>query len=154
MKKNILKRVGVFLFGILLVEGADYVFSLVVYPLVLYIFGLVDGTIILFIVATVTNYFQIRLYDKLKTDIFSFEWIKKLLNSKNKKVVLVKTLHFIGLIILIVYDPFLAVLYHRKNNHGLVRRDYINLVVYTFIGCALWSSAWFGIYELIEYITK
>ncbi len=146
-KLSIAKKVLLFAGGIVATHGVGYAFDYVVYPLVTYHFGFIKSLIILFFLALILNYILVLLYDVMKKDLFGFEEIKKFQDDQNSKGLLRKILKMGSVpafIALSFYDPFLATLYKRKGESfsGFKRRDYLNLILSTAIGCFLWSSIW------------
>lgn len=90
------------------------------WPIAVLFFGSVTGGLIMTTIALIVNLILIWLYDYLKKDLFGFEKIREIQETKGggfwfwliRKAL--KKGRAVTFIVLSYYDPFLAVIYMRK----------------------------------------
>ena len=148
-QKKILMRI-LSLFGAVVTTTVfAYLFDYILYPFVTYKLKVIDGFLLLFILALICNYVLVLLYDLFKKDLFGFDEIKHFkteVEPGQKKTLMQKVVSWGDLpafLFLSWYDPFLATLYKREPGvYTIKKKDYINLLIATAIGCGIWSSFW------------
>lgn len=152
-----LRKVLLFLTGVAATEAIGNGFDYIVYPAVTYWFGakIWLSFLVLFFMALILNYFMVLGYDFFKRDLFGFEEIKRLKEQAHdpsikktwiqKRILQFEKYGNLPLFLFLSwYDPFMAVLYKRRDSEfgGFTRRDYWILFISTLFSCAVWSGMW------------
>ena len=156
-KNSFIKKIVRGISAIAIVEFIGNGFDYIVYPFVTYMYGdkLWASFLVLFVAALILNYALVLAYDFFKKDWFGFEEIKKIKEQahdthaeKTRIQNIILWFEKYGSIPLFLflsfYDPFMAVLYKRKNNtfSGFTPRDYVLLFFCTLFACTIWSLIW------------
>lgn len=151
------KKIILGLAGFAAIEAVGNGYDYIVYPAITYFFGkkLWASFLVLFVTALILNYLLVLAYDFFKKDLFGFEEIKKLKEEAHdatikktwiqRRIVQFEKYGRLPLFLLLSwYDPFMAVLYTRRNNqfNGFTRRDYMILFFSTLFACLVWSGMW------------
>ncbi len=136
----------------------SFIIDDIFWPAAVIFFGSIMGGIIMTAIALIINLILIWLYDYLKKDLFGFENLKLLRESSGKGfwIWLIKKAFKIGripaFIVLSYYDPFLAVIYMRKDAHCFSMRlkDWIYFIISMLIASAGFTVFWSLIIEAVK----
>lgn len=154
---NFFKKILLALAGVAAIEAVGNGYDYVVYPFVTYWFGkkIWLSFLILFFLALILNYLLVFAYDFFKKDLFGFEEIKRLKQEAHdpsikktwfqKRILQFEKYGSLPLFLFLSwYDPFMAVLYKRKDQDfsGFKKRDHIIMFFSTLFACLVWSGMW------------
>ncbi len=115
--------------------------------------GPLRGGLTMTLIALVLNLGLIWAYDTLKRDFLSFEAIREFETSQHQSmfkrmvVRLMKASRTFAFIGLSIYDPFLAVIFARKEAgaYRMSKRDWVNLLIAMVIAGGGWTIVCYGI---------
>lgn len=138
------------------------VFDFLVYGAVIAHFGLMQGFVIMAPLSILLNLSLIKVYDLTGKDWLGAESVKegKEALGKNKPTWLKKLIassDIVAFILISIYDPFIAVIYLRKQEHaykGLSKRDWKIFLASTFVANAAWSVTIYTGLSVVDWFLK
>ena len=160
--KSILTRIGTIGAGHTMLWVFNNFFDFIVYGAVIAHFGLVHGFMIMAPVSVLLNLFLIKVYDLTGKDWLGAESVKEGKEALVKdKPVWLRRLIFssdiAALILISIYDPFIAVIYLRKQEQaykGLSKRDWVIFFISTIIANGAWSVTIYTGLSVIDWFLK
>lgn len=149
--KNILAKIGRLGVGITIFQLINKFTLLFVNPTILVIFEFRTALILMIFFSIVLRYVMIKIYDSRKIDWFFIESLKRGddVSLSKKTSIMRKILRYGGkyllTTVLFIYDPFLIVIYFRKDHfkwNGIPTFKTWSLFILSCITCALVSAGW------------
>lgn len=150
--------------GMIMVSWAGWlvlmhIFDDWIYPAVIAWLEPIEGGTIMTIASFILCYVQVLAYDRIKKDLFGFEFLKeaKEYHGYNPfRRILAWTLK-IGIVFAFlpaaILDPFLVVPLTRKQDHiGLNRRDWVIFLVAILIGNIGWTAICHSGIQIVKYL--
>ncbi len=156
--KRILKATGVVGTGILIHRTFNWMNGFVVSPLVVaYVGGYWESVFLMSLYSIITCYIFVRVYDFFKQDCMLIEVLKQ--GEREDQNALAKLLHRLQkmgrlplLVVLVFWDPVVAVLYFRKGafafNGMPEAKAKIIFIASAFLCNVLWTALIFGLFSM------
>jgi hypothetical protein len=130
------------------------------WPVVMLWQGALVGGIIMFAVVLMVNLIMIWAYDKIKKDILAFDDLRELTEQEHKGICkrwlakFIKVNKISAFIAISFYDPFLSVIYMRKEieKYTMNLRDWGYFLIAMAISCVGWTLCWQVVIMVIKTI--